>query len=541
MTTLLTNARIFTADPARPWSPAMAVAGDRILAVGCAEEARAAADATGVAPEVTDLGGALVVPGFIDGHFHTVSTGESLGRVDLVHATSLGEIQRLVQEHADARPDDAWVLGKSWLFDAIPGGRPTTAMIDAVVRDRPVMLSANDLHSAWVNSAALRAIGIDADSPDPVGGRIDRDPATGEATGFLEETAAHVYAWGHLEREADDATRLGHLRAAIRAGNAAGITGVVDMAVREADLAAMATAEQEGWLDLRVVGHCVMDRDGTTADHLERLQRVAELAGRHRSDRLRIAGIKVWVDGVIDGCTAAMVDPFTDGSHPDAQWEADALNPLVAAADAAGLQVAMHAIGDRAVRLALDAVEHAQQVNRTSGRRHRIEHIETVAADDVARFGRLGVTASMQPVHSDPAIRPNWTAMIGQARADRGFPWPELVDGGAALVFGTDSPTAPFAPLPNMFIAATRRSALDPALPAEQPGYALTLDDAVRAATASAAWSVFEEDQRGRLAPGLLADYVVIHPDVFTAEPDALLDARVLLTVVGGRPVHRAD
>lgn len=541
MTTLITNARVFTADPARPWADSLAVEGDRFAAVGTEDEVRAELETQGnEAAEPVDLGGALVLPGFIDGHFHTVSTGEALQRVDLVHAKSLADIQRLVRGHADAHPDAAWVLGKSWLFDAVPGGRPTAAMIDEVVSDRPVLLDANDYHSAWVNSAALRELGIAAGTPDPVGGRVDRDPVTGVATGFLEENAAGVYAWDHLERITDDATRLGHLRAAVQACNAAGLTGVVDMAMRDSDLAAMAAAEADGWLDLRVVGHWVMDRGGTGSDHVDRVQHVAELARRHRSDRLRIAGIKIWVDGVIDGCTAAMVEPFATGAHPDALWEADALNPVVAAADAAGLQVAMHAIGDRAVRLALDAVEHAQRSNDTTDRRHRIEHIETVAESDLARFGELGVTASMQPVHADPAIQPNWAAMIGAGRAERGFPWPELVAGGARLVFGTDAPTAPYAPLPNLFIAATRRSALDPSLPPTQPSYALALDDAVRAATASAAWSVFEEDARGRLATGMLADFSVVHPDVFDAEPDDLLDAQVLLTVLGGRTVHRS-
>jgi predicted amidohydrolase YtcJ len=541
VTTLITNARVFTADPARPWADSLAVEGDRFAAVGTEDEVRAELETQGnEAAEPVDLGGALVLPGFIDGHFHTVSTGEALQRADLIHAKSLADIQGLVRGHADAHPDAAWVLGKSWLFDAVPGGRPTAAMIDEVVSDRPVLLDANDYHSAWVNSAALRELGIDAGTPDPVGGRVDRDPVTGEATGFLEENAAGVYAWDHLERITDDATRLSHLRAAVEACNAAGLTGVVDMAMRDSDLAAMAAAEADGWLDLRVVGHWVMDRGGRASDHLDRVQHVAELARRHRSDRLRIAGIKIWVDGVIDGCTAAMVEPFASGAHPDALWEADALNPVVAAADAAGLQVAMHAIGDRAVRLALDAVEHAQRSNDTADRRHRIEHIETVAESDLARFGELGVTASMQPVHADPAIQPNWAAMIGAERAERGFPWPELVAGGARLVFGTDAPTAPYAPLPNLFIAATRRSALDPGLPPTQPSYALALDDAVRAATASAAWSVFEEDARGRLATGMLADFSVVHPDVFEAEPDDLLDAQVLLTVLGGRTVHRS-
>jgi predicted amidohydrolase YtcJ len=470
--------------------------------------------------------------------------GEAQRRVDLVHARSLEEIQRLVATHAAANPDAPWVLGRSWLFDAVPDGRPTAAMLDAVVPDRPVMLDANDYHSAWVNTAALLQLGITADSPDPVGGRIDRDPGTGQATGFLEETAAGVYAWDHLERIATDQTRLEHLRAAIAAANATGLTGVVDMGMREPDLAAMTTAQDQGWLDLRVVGHWVLDRDGRTEDHLERIAYVAELAQRAPTSRLRIGGIKLWVDGVIDGCTAAVSEPYTTGALPEPQWDAQALDPVVQAADAAGLQVAMHAIGDRAVRLALDAVEKAQRANgrRPGEMRHRIEHIEYATPAEIARFTPLGVTASMQPVHADPAIGDNWCAMLGDPRADFGFRWGDLVGSGTRLVFGTDAPTAPFAPLPNLYIAATRRSALDPTLgPGRGADQARSLTDAFAHASADAAWSCFEDNSRGRIAPGLLADLVVVRPDVFESPLETLLSALVERTLVGGREVHRSQ
>ena len=540
-TTVWTNAAVFTADRRAPWAKAIAFRGDRIVAVGDTDDviAQAGPDLT-----IESLDGALVAPGFIDGHFHTVSTGEAQHKVDLVHAKSLPQLQQLVAQHAAARPDDEWVLGRSWLFDAVPGGRPTAAMLDEVVPLRPVMLDANDYHSAWVNTAGLRMLGITADTPDPVGGRIDRDEITGAATGFLEETAAGVYAWAHLERTTTDATRLEHLRAAIQAANAAGLTGVIDMALRDADLQTMRTARDDGLLDLRIVGHVVVDREGRIEDHREKVAMIADLAARDPSSRLRIAGVKIWVDGVIDGCTAAMSEPFTTGAHPEALWEADALNPLVQAVDAAGLQVAMHAIGDRAVRLALDAVEHAQQVNgRQPGeRRHRIEHIEYATPSELSRFAALGVTASMQPVHADPAIAENWYAMLGEPRSDFGFRWSDVVDSGARLVFGTDSPTAPFEPLPNLFIAATRRSALDPTVPpARGIDQVRPLEEAFAHASADAAWSCFDEDIRGRLAPGLLADLVVIDPDVFQQGPDALLTAHVQRTLVGGSEVYRAS
>jgi predicted amidohydrolase YtcJ len=198
--------------------------------------------------------------------------------------------------------------------------------------------------------------------------------------------------------------------------------------------------------------------------------------------------------------------------------------------------VALHAIGDKAVRIALDALEHAVEVNGTRPRRHRIEHLEYTDPADVPRLARLGVTASMQPVHADPAIQDNWRAMLGDSRVERGYPWPEFVDAGARLALGTDTPTAPHQPLHNMYVAATRRSAIDPALPPNLPRYALPLADAIRHATRDAAWSC-RADDRGRLEAGLLADLVVLDRDPFTEGPEALLEAKVLHTVVGGSEV----
>ncbi|MGH3951990.1 MAG: amidohydrolase, partial [Pseudonocardiaceae bacterium] len=415
-----------------------------------------------------------------------------------------------------------------------PDGRPTKDMLDEIVPDRPVYLDANDYHSVWLNSAALAELGITRDTPDPVGGRIVRQPVTGEPTGHLEETAAQNLAWAFLAAAGTDADRDRALAAATRAYLSSGVTCVVDMAMDEQTLAAMVRAEQSGGLDLRVVGHWFIHRAQDPADEVAQVKRAAELARLHRSDRLRITGVKFVVDGVIDGCTATMLKPYADGTNADPIWDYDALAPAVAAADAAGLQVALHAIGDQAVRIALDALEHAQRVNGPMLRRHRIEHLEYVDPADVPRLAELGVTASMQPVHADPAIRDNWAAMLGDARAERGFAWAEMTEVGARLAFGTDAPTAPHSPLPNMFIASTRRSALNPELPALQPHFALSLADAVRHGTADSAWACRTEESLGCLRAGLLADFIVLDGDPFDADPESLLRVQVLRTVVDG-------
>ena len=254
-----------------------------------------------------------------------------------------------------------------------------------------------------------------------------------------------------------------------------------------------------------------------------------------------MAGIKLVLDGVIDACTAAMRHPYADGSNAEPIWPLERLRPVVAAADAAGLQVAMHAIGDLASDVALDALEHAHAVNGDRPRRHRIEHLEYAAPETAGRMAALGVTASMQPVHADPAIWANWAAMLGDERADRGFAWTEFREAGALLAFSTDAPTAPHEALPNLYIAATRRSALDGSYPANHPEYALPLADAIAHATRDAAASCLEEHERGRIAPGLAADFAVLDRDPFTEGADVLLEARVVQTVVAGVSRYRAD
>lgn len=530
---LLSNGKLFTADPRQPWAEALVINSSRLGYVGSNAAAREHAGPDAVE---LDLAGKTVLPGFVDGHAHVVMAGEAQLRAHLTDAADLPEIQRRVHRWAEDNPGAPRVLGRGWLFGAVPGGRPTRQLLDEVVPDRPVYLDANDYHSVWLNSAALAELGITRDTPDPVGGRIVRDAVTGEPTGHLVETAALNLVWPFLAEATTDAERDRALAAAGHGYLSSGVTCAVDMALDELSLAAMARAERAGTLGPRVVGHWLIHREG---DHPAQLRRAVELAKAHRSDRLRVTGVKFIVDGVIDGCTATMLKPYADGGNADPIWDVDALAPVVAEADAAGLQVALHAIGDGAVRIALDALEFACRVNGKLPRRHRIEHLEYVDPADVARLAELGVTASMQPVHADPAIRENWAAMLGDARAERGFAWPEMTAAGARLAFGTDAPTAPHPPLPNMFVASTRRSALDPDLPALDAHLALPLAEAITHGTADSAWACRAEDSHGMLRAGLLADVIVLDRDPF-ADSEALRDTRVLRGIVGGRTVWRA-
>jgi predicted amidohydrolase YtcJ len=533
---LISGGRVFTSDRSAPWAEALVTEGERIVFVGSLDQAAALA---GPQAEHVDAMGGVVMPGFVDAHAHLLMTGDSLLKAQLRTAHDLGEITARVAQWAHANPDAPRVLGTSWLFSSVPDGRPTRQMLDDVVSDRPVYLEANDLHSTWVNTRGLDELGITDDTPDPIGGRIVRDPATGQATGHLLENVSVTMVWPLLAR-VDEATRDAHLAATVRAYRESGVTTAVDMALNTSAADTIARAEAAGDLDVRVIAHWLIHRSGDPAGELAQVDHAAQMAARHHTDRFRIAGIKVIVDGTIDGCTAAMIDPYADGSNADAIWDAPSLDAVVAAADALGLQVALHAIGDLAVRTALDAIEHAIEVNPPRERRHRIEHLEYVDPVDVPRLAALGITASMQPVHIDPAVVDNWTAMLGDHRADRGFAWPEYRDSGATLAFSTDTPTAPHEPLPNMYIAATRKSPGDATLTPHRPDFAVPLTEAVIHGTRDAAWASWADGQLGELTAGAYADIIVLDRDPFALGPDALLDASIVLTISGGKIVHDA-
>ncbi len=530
---VVTGSRVFTADPEQPWAEAVVIDGERIVFVGSLVEAHAMAGLD--ASTVTAPG--VVMPGFVDAHAHIMGTGAGLLKAQLRDAPDLDTIQQRLIEWAEANPDAPRVLGLGWLFSAVPGGEPTRHMLDDV-SDRPVYLDAMDFHSVWVNSAALAEMEIGPDTPDPIGGTIVRD-ATGAPTGLLLETACENLAWPIANR-ASPAEQDAHLRATIDAYHASGVTTSVDMGLDESALRAMERCRDRGELTLRVIAHWIIRRDDDPAVELAQVAQAASLAASHPTGQIQIVGIKIIVDGTIDACTAGMIEPYTNGRPGSLIWEAEALQRVVVAADAAGLQIALHAIGDLAVRTAIDALELAVQTNPARDRRHRIEHLEYVDAADIGRLAPLGITASMQPVHIDPAVYANWGAMLGESRAHHGFAWPEYLAHGTTLAFGTDTPTAPYEPLPNMYIAATRLSPGDPTLPPHRPDYALEVEDAIVHGTRDAAWASFGEHEFGMLRAGLAADLILLDRDPFTDGADSLLLSHVVRTVVAGRSVFVA-
>ena len=536
-TTIYTNATVFTGDATEATRECVAVRGDRILAAGDLASVRSVA---GSGAREVDLDGALVTPGVIEGHAHMMMLGEALSKVQLRDAGTLEEVQRRLAERRAADPSAQVLTGTSWMFDLFAEGeQPTAAVIDAVVADVPVLLDANDLHSVWANTAALEAMGITRETPDPVGGEIVRDE-NGDATGFLIETAAVKYAWGYLEQVASDADRDRFLAAAFAAYLETGVTGATEMAFGPADLEAYRRLlARDGRLPFPVNAHWLLTATGDLATDLAQIAEVVAardaLAADFGDSWLRIVGVKFILDGVIDACTASMRDPFVNGALPGPIWEREFALPMAVAADAAGLQLALHAIGDEASTIALDMVEECIRVNGASAtRRPRVEHLEYVADDTIARMAALGVTASMQPVHCDPAVLDNWMAVLGSPRAESGFPWDKMRAAGVPIALGTDAPTAPhFAP-DNLFIALTARSALDTSREAYAPGRVFTPTQALSAFTLGAAYASRVEDSVGRLSSGYRANLVVWGAHALSDAPAALLGSRSALTLVDG-------
>ena len=542
---------------------AVAIREGRIAWVG--SDAQALRDWRSPATEVLDARGGLIVPGFDDAHIHVLSGGRSLSRVNLYPLATVDEIQRRIREYAAERPEDEWILGRGWLYAPFPGGLPTRALLDAVVADRPAFLGCYDGHTAWVNTRALALAGIDRSTPDPVNGAIVRDAATGEPTGVLKEAAMELVRRivPTPTREQDEAS----LRRAIGALNAAGITSAQDAWTTVAELPLWRTVREQGALTVRARLALPMEPGQTLDAWRGRLDEYATRVADLEGDPWLTSGIlKAMADGVIESRTAAMLAPYAgDTSSGTPEFAAEELDAFVAEADRRGWQIEIHAIGDLGVRMTLDAFERAAAANGpwtgslrggaagratlreaiatpgTLERRHRVEHIETIAAEDIARFGTLGVVASMQPYHGVPT--PNqidvWSAAIGPERASRAWAYRSLVEHGAVLALGSDWAVVPFDPMLELHVATTRQD--DDGQPADGwlPDQRLPLPLALAAYGWGSAYAAGAEHRRGRIEPGLDADLAVLDRDLLAEGPGAILGTTVTATLVGGRIVHR--
>lgn len=532
---VLVNGKVFLADSANTVVQALAVRGGRVVAAGTDAEVRRLA---GAGTETIDLQGRFVTPGFNDAHVHFGSGGQGLLQVQLLNTTSLAEIERRVAAAAAQAQPGEWILGRGWDHTRLPaaelgaGGWPTKEILDRAAPNNPVLLSRVDGHTSWANAAALRIAGIDRGTQNPAGGEIVRD-ARGEATGILKESAEALVS-RHVPAPSAAQTRRG-IRAALELAARTGVTSVQTdaspadvQAYRELAAADSLTVRVYGWypLDMRVIQS--LRAEGVRA---------------HTGDEwVRLGMVKGYTDGTLGSRTAYMLEPFADdhSTHGLPQYTEAQLDSLVTAADAAGLQVILHAIGDAANRQALDAFERAAQRNGPRARRHRIEHAQVLDAADIPRFRSLGVIASMQPTHATSDMR--WAeTRIGRQRATEGaYVWRSLLDAGAVVVFGTDFPVEPLPPVEGIYSAVTRQSREEPGVPPGGwlPEQRLTRAEAIRLYTAASAYGEWEEARKGTLRPGMFADLVVWDRDLLTVPEAEILRAVPVRTVVGGRTVY---
>ncbi|KAL1856934.1 hypothetical protein VTK73DRAFT_8202 [Phialemonium thermophilum] len=551
--TLFTNGRIFQSgvkpgiNPSRDQEPTFAdslIVQDSLISFVGSKDAPAVADALAPGNDTTviDLAGKTLLPSFIDGHMHLMLLGQSLQKLDLGHCKSLADIRALVREYAAANPSLPRILCRGWMHIMTPDGVSVRDLDDLDSKNRPILIDTKDLHSCWVNTAAIDEMGA-RNWPDVPGGTIERD-AEGNLTGVFSEAANITYIWPYLASVATMKERTDAIRAAVIAYHAEGYTGLTDMAMDEgAWEALLALREEEAkkggtGLAMRIAVYWLVKPGKTEEENLRQVDRAAELAAKYNaktSPDCRVVGIKVICDGIIDACTAGLTEPYSTGVTTDPLWTAAQLGPVVRRADEYGLQIALHAIGDATIRLAADALEaHASPT-----RRPRMEHIELPDPADARRLGKLGITASVQPVHCDPAILRAWPRLLGPHRCGHAFPYRVLSDHGAPLALGSDSPTAPYAPLGNVYVGTTRFSYREPELKeAVNPQYALGLCEAVAAATQGVAYSCFDEDRTGSLAEGLKADLVVVD---MKWDKEETLHAKVKQTWFDGEKVWESD
>jgi hypothetical protein len=524
---LVVYGRVWTGDSAEPWAGAVAVAGDTIAAVG---DSAAIAGLAGPDTKVLANGQGMVTPGFMDGHLHFVDGGFQLASVDLRPANAKTEFIERVAAFASERKQGEWIVGGDWDHERWPGTPlPHREWIDSVTPNNPVLLYRLDGHMALANSAALRLAGMSKATKDIPGGVIVRDPKTGEPTGVLKDEAM-----GPVQRvipEPTDDQRDAALKRALEHAARHGVTAFAHVSIPLADLATYLRAKRAGTLTARAALYFPIQVWKQVADSVDRLGR--------GDDWVWIGGVKGYMDGSLGSTTAYFYQPYEDDLSTSGLLTTpeDSMRAWIGAADSAGLQVAVHAIGERANGILLQIFDSVAQAHGTRDRRFRVEHAQHLRREDIGRFGDLGVVASMQPYHAIDDGR--WAEKrIGPERIKTTYAFRSLLDDDAVLAFGSDWTVAPIEPLLGIYAAVTRRT-LDGKHPRGWvPQQKVTVEEALRAYTVGNAYGVFAEERRGRLAPGYLADLVLLDRDLTRIPAEELDQAAVKATVVGGRVVY---
>ena len=523
---VIVNANIRTMDAKRTTAHSIAALNGRIIAVGTDADTK---PLIGEKTRVIDARGKLVLPGFNDAHVHFLETGAQLSSVDLRTAKTPEEFVQRIRDFAAKQPKGQWILGGNWDHENwTPNNLPTAALIDAATPDNPVFVDRLDGHMALANSLAMKLAGVTKETADVAGGLIVRD-ASGVPTGIFKDAAMLLISAAVPEPSFDQ--KLAYVRAATAYAASFGVTSVQDMSAGTS-VGVYQEALRRGELKTRIYGCSPL------ADY-QRWQNTG-LHFAFGSPMLRVGCLKGYADGSLGSTTAWFFEPYLDSPNTSGIPRAEVSTTMkenIVNADKAGLQVTVHAIGDRANATVLDYYENMEKANGLRDRRYRIEHAQHLRQQDIKRFGELKIIASMQPIHLPDDGR--WAGKrLDEKRLKGTYAFRSLLDSGAMLAFGSDSPVAPMNPLWGIWAAVTRRTADGKNPNGWIPEQKITVDEAVRAFTYGSAYAEFQEQEKGTLDIGKVADMVLVSDDIFTIEPAKIVDAKVLMTIVDGRVVY---
>jgi len=531
---IVAHGKVYTVNHAQPWAEAVAVKDGKIIAVGTNEDVL---KLRGAGTKVIDAKGHLVLPGFGDSHVHFMEGSMTLLGVKLDDKKTIAAIQKSVKEYAAAHRGDGWILGMGWSYDAFgEAALPDKKYLDEVVSDRPVLLTCFDGHTSWANSKALQLAGVGRNTPDPENGKIVRD-AQGNPTGALKESASQLVR--KVVPEPTREERRKALRAGLLEARSVGVTRIHSAGGDFEYFDLYDELRNHGELTARFYISYFLDPPGLTPEIRGSLERAR---ATYHDDWLSAGVVKTMLDGVVESHTAAMLTPYAD--NPTIQgkmfWEPAQYQATVAELDKNGYQIFTHAIGDGAVRLALDSYEYMSNVNGTRDSRPRIEHIETITAVDIPRFGKQGVIPSMQPLHAypDADTLDVWLKNAGTEREPRAFAWRSIAQAGGRLAFGSDWPVVTISPWPGVQTALTRQTSDGKPAGGFVPAQKLTLDQTVEAYTMGVAYAGKREKTEGSIEHGKLADMIIVDQDLFAIDPHKIDQTKVLLTMVGGKVVY---
>lgn len=529
---LLLNGKIWTGETPDKFEEALAIKGNRIAAVGKTSELQKMADAN---TKIIDLKGQLVTAGFNDAHTHFLSGSMGLANVDLNNATSEEEAIHAIAEYAKQHPEKKWIIGRGWQYGIFKNAMPNKELLDKTIPDRPVFMSAYDGHSGWVNSKALELAGINGKTDYSGFGAIIKNE-NGEPTGALTEGAQQlVRKWIPAPSNEE---QLAALKIGMQYAASLGITSIQNASGTIPEFALYESLLQSNALTLRSSTAFSVGKNTTEAE----IKSFAVLKEKYKGHpMLRASSIKFMVDGVIESHTAAMIDPYADTNITGELALPEKLyKSLVQLCDAEGFQLYTHAIGDRGVRVALDAYEDAMRKNGQRGKRHRVEHIEQSQPTDVKRFAKLGVIASMEPIHADPGTVAVWEKAVGKKRLPHSFVWRSMLDNNVQLVFSSDWPACITPdPIRGLHTAVNRKTTDGKPEAGWVPEQRITMAEALKAYTQGGAYSSGDEQVLGKLLPGFFADIIVHTKDLFAIPAAQVYTSKVALTIANGQVVYQ--